>query len=92
MCEPLFSLKERLGPPNGRAFSMAGKRPVCRVTCPSLIWISKVPGFWSSDVSPKLRTTPFLISIPALLFLIWKFTVTCGRPLKEPSLGQGGLS
>lgn len=92
MCEPLFSFKERLGPPNGRAFSMAGKCPVGRVTCPSLAWISEVPRFWSSDVSPKLRTTRFLICIPALLSLIWKFTVTCGRPLKEPGLGQGGLS
>ena len=92
MCEPLFSFKERLGPLNGRAFSMAGKRPVRRVICPSLAWISEVPRFWSSDVSPKLRTTRFLICIPALLSLIWKFTVTCGRPLKEPGLGQGGLS
>lgn len=74
MCEPLFSFKERLGPPNGRAFSMAGKRPVRRVICPSLAWISEVPRFWSSDVSPKLRTTRFLICIPALLSLIWKFS------------------
>lgn len=71
--EPLFSLKERLGPLSSRAFSMAGKHrfPGLPAPCSRGLW-----GNWGSclDVHPSWKLTFWFrsfISIPALLFLVW---------------------
>lgn len=82
--EPLFSLKERLGPLGGRLFSMAGKRPSSPRYLPFACLACPVPGI----LSLLTLTLSFhgLLSVPAALFLTW-MRRSQQSPLAAP-LGQ----